>query len=256
MAILNELFNVKDKLAIVTGGSSGIGLTIAKTLCETGAKVGIINRNQEIGEKVAQDLRDKGGEVFQYTCDVSEKESVEKMVGDVEAKIGEIDILVNSAGINIRKPALEFTKEETLQIMNINLAGTFWCCQIVGGKMVNRRRGCIVNISSLLAFIGLENRAPYCASKGGVTQLTKVLAIEWGPFGVRVNAIGPGFFRTPMTPTKSEDESFIERMESIIPLGRWGHTDELRGLLLLLCTDAGSYITGQTICVDGGYGIK
>ncbi len=253
--IFEKIFDLKDKVAIITGGSSGIGLAIAQTLGYAGVKIAVVNRTETAGKKAAFGLNEEGIEAKAFPCDVSRKEDVETMVEAVEETLGPVDILVNSAGINIRKKALEFESAEWNQILDINLKGTFLTCQTVGRRMVERRSGHIVNISSVAAFIGLTDRAPYCASKGGVSQLTKVLAIEWATSGVTVNAIGPGYVRTPLITELLKDSAFQKRIDTQVPMKRIAETEDLQGILLVLCSKAGAYITGQTIYVDGGWSI-
>ena len=248
-----EMFDLKGKVAIVTGGNSGIGLSMAETLCKAGVKVAIVNRRAEEGQKAADDMRGQGGEAQAFQADVSKKDEVEAIVKAVEEKMGPVDILVNSAGINIRKKAVDYDISEWKQILDINLMGTFIVCQAVGKRMIDRRRGRIVNISSIASTIGLTDRAPYCASKGGVNQLTKCLSIEWAPSGVTVNAIGPGYIKTPLIAGLMKDPAFQEMVNKSTPMQRIGEPEDLNGILLVLCSKAGDYITGQTIYIDGGW---
>lgn len=250
-----KIFDLENKVGIVTGGSSGIGFAIARTLGYAGVKIAVVNRLEASGSEAASNLSEEGIEAKAFPCDVSRKDDVEAMVEAVEKTLGPVDILVNSAGINIRKKALEFDPAEWDQILDINLKGTFLICQTVGGRMVERRCGHIVNISSIAAFIGLSDRAPYCASKGGVSQLTKVLAIEWATYGVTVNAIGPGYVRTPLIAGLMEDNNFQKTVRKQVPMQRIAEAEDLQGIILVLCSKAGSYITGQTIYVDGGWSI-
>jgi NAD(P)-dependent dehydrogenase (short-subunit alcohol dehydrogenase family) len=253
--IFEKIFDLKDKVGIITGGSSGIGLGIAQTLGYAGVKIAVVNRTETTGREAAVGLNEEGIEAKAFPCDVSKKEDVEAMVESVEETLGPVDILVNSAGINIRKKALEFDPAEWNQILDTNLKGTFLTCQAVGRRMVKRRSGHIVNISSVASLIGLTDRAPYCASKGGVSQLTKVLAIEWATSGVTVNAMGPGYVRTPLITGLMEDTGFQKMISTQVPMKRIAETEDLQGIILVLCSKAGAYITGQTIYVDGGWSI-
>jgi len=251
--MFEEMFDLKGKVAIVTGGSSGIGFSMAQTLSRAGVNVAIVNRRPEEGQRAAEKIREQGGEAETFPADVSKKDEVEAMVRAVEDEMGPVNILVNSAGINIRKKAVEYDISEWQQIIDINLTGTFLTCQAVGRRMIERRRGRIVNISSIASIIGMTDRAPYCASKGGINQLTRVLAIEWAPYGVTVNGIGPGFIRTPLIAELMKDPTFQEMIRSSTPLQRIGETEDLHGILLVLCSKAGYFITGQTIYIDGGW---
>jgi 2-deoxy-D-gluconate 3-dehydrogenase len=252
----NLEFDLTGRIALVTGGSSGIGHEIAKTLARKGARVVISNRRKEEGEKAARVIAEMRGEAIAIPADVSQKKSVEEMVQKALKQFGRIDILVNSAGINIRKPALDFEESDWDQVIDINLKGTFLTCQAVGRIMVEQKRGKIINISSSVEKIGMEMRIAYCASKGGISQLTKSLAIEWAPYGVNVNAVGPGFTRTALLAKLIEqDPTFIPMVQKRVPLGRLGLPEEVASVVLLLASDAGDYITGQTYFVDGGWTI-
>jgi 2-deoxy-D-gluconate 3-dehydrogenase len=190
-----------------------------------------------------------------FTADISKENEMEKIAAEIEARMGPVDILVNNAGINIRKKAMDFELSEWEQILDVNLTGTFITSRAVAKGMIARRSGRIVNISSVASAIGLVDRAPYCASKGGVSQLTKVLAIEWAPYGITVNAIGPGYMNTPLIANLMDQPDFKALVRSQVPLGRVGETEDLHGIILVLCSKAGAYITGQTIYIDGGWSI-
>ena len=253
--ILQEMFGLGNKVAVITGGNSGIGLSMARILGNAGARLAIVNRTRKTGDVAVSSLSEEGLVARAFSADVSIKEAVDDMVYDVEKEMGNIDILVNSAGVNIRKKAIEYNEEDWDQMLNINLKGTFLTCQAVGRRMTERGSGRIVNISSIASFVGLTDRAPYCASKGGVTQLTKALAVEWATYGVTVNAIGPGFVRTPLITGLLKDPGFQEKVATLVPMQRIAEPEDLQGILLVLCSKAGSYITGQTIYVDGGWSI-
>lgn len=252
----NELFSLNNRTAIVTGGSQGIGFQIAEALGGAGAKIVIVNRREAEGKIAAKKMKERAIECFAIAADISKREEVERMVIKSLEYFANIDILVNCAGINIRKPILQFEEKEWDEIIDINLKGTFLCCQEVGKIMIQRKKGKIINISSIGALIGLEFRAPYCASKGGVTQLTKVLALEWAPYNVHVNAIAPGVVITPLNKEflKEGSEQYEKHMRQI-PLGRFAGPDDLSGVVILLASSASDYITGQTIFVDGGWTI-
>jgi NAD(P)-dependent dehydrogenase (short-subunit alcohol dehydrogenase family) len=250
--MIQEMFDIKGQVALITGGNSGIGLSITETLIKAGARIAIMNRNASSGKAIVDQLSSQGGEAISLPGDITNPEEVKVAVEATITHYGNIDILVNSAGINIRKKAVDFELSEWKKILDINLTGTFLVCQEVGRHMINRRKGRIINISSVAAAIPLPDRAPYCASKAGVTQLTKALALEWAPYGININAVGPGFINTPLIAELMKDPSFQKKIEDTVPLKRVGETADLQGIVLTLCSKAGEYITGQTIYIDGG----
>jgi gluconate 5-dehydrogenase len=254
--VWDDLFDLRGKRAIVTGGSSGIGFAIAHALIRAGATVAIVNRDTEAGRRAAAELSLSGGAASSFPADVSREDQVQAVVEAIEEAHGPTDILVNSHGINVRKPALELKLWEWQQIMAINLTGAFLMCQEVGRRMVRRRSGSIVNVSSVVSLVGRKGLSAYSATKGGLSQLTRTLALEWAPYNVRVNAIGPGFIRTPLTRPLFENPGFLEEVERLVPLKRVGLPEDLVGVVMILCSRAGSYITGQTIYIDGGWSIS
>jgi 2-deoxy-D-gluconate 3-dehydrogenase len=253
--MLEELFGLANKVAVVTGAGSGIGLSLSRALVRAGVRVAVVDRDKVAGQKAAEELRGNTKSAKAFYADIAKENEVAQMVTAVEKEMGPIDILINNAGINIRKKAMEYDLSEWERILNINLTGAFITSRAVGKGMIARRSGRIVNISSIASTIGLVDRAPYCASKGGLSQLTKVLAIEWAPYGITVNAIGPGYMNTPLIANLIEQPDFKAQVKSQVPLGRIGETEDLHGILLVLCSKAGAYITGQTILIDGGWSI-
>lgn len=253
--MIEQLLGLANKVAIVTGGGSGIGLSLSRVLVQAGVKVAIVDKDKAASQTAAEELRGNTESAKAFYADISKESEVEQMVAAVEKEMGPIDILVNNAGINIRKKAMDFNLSEWEQIIKINLTGTFITSRAVAKGMIARRSGRIVNISSIASAIGLVDRAPYCASKGGVSQLTKVLAIEWAPYGITVNAIGPGYMNTPLIANLVEQPDFKSQVRSQVPIGRIGETKDLHGIFLVLCSKAGAYITGQTIYIDGGWSI-
>jgi 2-deoxy-D-gluconate 3-dehydrogenase len=252
----NGLFCLEGCVAIVTGGSQGLGFQMAKTLAGAGAKTVIVNRTKTEGKTAEKKIRNSEAECLAISADVSNEADVKRVISKALEYYQSVDILVNCAGINIRKPALQFKEKEWDKIIDINLKGTFLCCQAAGRIMVEQKRGKIINISSTGALTALELRGPYCAAKGGVTQLTKVLALEWAPYNVNVNAIAPGAMITPLTSELlKEGSEQREKHLRKIPLGRFGQPADLSGIVLFLASSASDYITGQTIFVDGGYTI-
>ena len=245
------------RVAIITGGGRGIGKAGALEFVREGATVVIsdIAEHDEVKETLSQ-IEGMGGKGIFVQTDVGDENQVISLVDHTVETYGKVDILVNCAGINRLKNALDFTEKEVVDIIHTNLMGVFWCCQAVGRKMVERRRGKVITISSMLSEIAWFQRAPYAASKGGVRQLIRVLSIEWGPYGITVNAIAPGSIKTPMFEKACErDPEFLKKITDLIPMGKPGLPEDHRGALLLLCSKAGDYITGQTLMVDGGLSV-
>jgi len=242
--------DLKGKVALVTGGSKGIGYGMARALAQAGVNVAVTSRNLAEGAKAAGELAAFGISAEAYRADVTEKAEVEKMVASVVDKFGRIDILVNNAGMNIRKPLLELAEEEWDQVIDTNLKGIFLVGQAVGRVMVRQKKGKIINIASVAGVKGRPLLGPYCASKGGVIQLTKVMALEWVDQNIQVNAIAPTYFETPMTAgfIKEKKAEILRR----IPMGRLGTDQDLAGVVIFLASEASGFITGQTVFVDGG----
>lgn len=254
---LEDLFSLKGKVAIVTGGSRGIGFEMARALSEAGANIIIVNRKETGGNIAVEKLREKGADCLAIAADVSNQEDVVRVARQALECYRKIDILINCAGITLRKPTLEIQENEWDQIIDINLKGTFLCCQEVGKIMIKAKKGKIINVSSVAAFTAIESRIPYGASKAGVSQLTKGFALEWAPFNVNVNAIAPGPIITAFTAKLlSPGTSFYEKYIKKIPQGRFGSPNDLDGIVTFLASSASDYITGQTIFVDGGWTIS
>lgn len=248
-----SLFDLDGKVAIVTGGNRGIGLGITRALAEAGATVVIANRDARGGEITADALQQEGLKVDAIPADVSSVSSIRRMVASVVEKYKRIDILVNNAGVSIEKPAEEVTEEDWDGLMEINLKGVFFCSQAAGKEMLKQKRGNIINISSVCSILVGENRSVYCGAKGGMTMLTRNLAIEWAEYGIRVNALAPGFTITDLNREYLEahpDE--LHRMLNNIPLARAADVMDYAGAVVFLASDASDYVTGQTLFVDGG----
>lgn len=248
-----DLFRLDGQTAIVTGGAQGIGKTAATFLADFGANIVIADRNPDTANATAAEFRAMGVKSTAYKVDVTSKKDLESTVAAVVKEYGRIDILINSAGINVREKALDVSEENWNRILNVNLTGTFLACQAVGRVMVNQKYGRIINISSHMAKIAWHLRAAYCASKGGVAQLTKELALEWAEFGVTVNSIAPSFFLTPMNEPLFADPEMSAFISTNTPVGRPGHPVELGTSLLFLTSPGSSFVTGHLLLVDGGY---
>lgn len=248
-------FSLEGKVAVVTGSSRGIGRAVAVGLAEFGADVVVTSTpaGLEVGKAVAEEIERLGRRSLACPLEVCDRASIDRMVDTVISAYGKIDILVNNAGLNIPKPSLEVSEADWDAVLDTNLKGLFFCCQAVGRQMVERRSGKIVNMSSQAGVVGIERRAAYCASKGAVIQLTKVLAIEWAPYNVNVNAVGPTFVETDLTRPMLQDEEFAAEVLRRIPLKRVGQPVDVVGAVVYLASPAADLVTGHTLLVDGGW---
>jgi NAD(P)-dependent dehydrogenase (short-subunit alcohol dehydrogenase family) len=247
------IFDLTDNVAIVTGGAQGLGLTMARYLAAFGAHVVIADLNEVGAKETAEEIAAAGVKTLGVGMDVTSLDDISRMVKIVKEELGRIDILVNSAGINIREMALDVTEEHWDKILDVNLKGLFFTSQAVARVMKERNYGKVVNISSHMAKIALPLRAAYCSSKGGVAQLTKELAIEWAPYNITVNTIAPSFFVTPMNEPLFADEKMSRFISENTPVGRPGDPEELGGAVIFLSSPASSFVTGHMLLVDGGF---
>lgn len=249
-------FNLQGKTALVTGAGRGIGQAIAIGLAEAGANVALVSRTQSSLEETASLIRETtNAEAYVIPADVTDRASVEGAIEEVIAKAGTLDILVNNAGMNIRTPALEVTDEEWDTIVQTNLKSAFLTSQIAGRVMKTQGGGRIINISSVGGHTALRTGVVYGATKAAMIHMTKVLALEWGKYGIQVNSVGPWYIRTPLTEKLLSDKDYLEEIEGRTPLGRIGQLQEVVGPVVFLSSDASSYMTGQTLLVDGGFSI-
>ncbi len=248
-------FDLTDRVAMVTGASRGLGQHFARVLARAGANLIITSRTAASLEPLAAELRAMGRQVACVDLDVREHSSIQRAVADALRKFSRIDILVNNAGCNIRKPATEVTWSDWNEIVDTNLRGAFFVAQAAAWQMIPRRYGRIVNIGSVTCVAGYAGLAPYGASRGGIKQMTMSLAHDWGSHGVTVNCLAPGWFKTAQNRALYDDPGWVEYLCERIPLGRPGEPGDLDGALLLLASDAGRYITGQTLLVDGGISV-
>jgi NAD(P)-dependent dehydrogenase (short-subunit alcohol dehydrogenase family) len=246
-------FDLTGKVAVVTGGAQGLGEGFAQALSEVGARVAIAARNDERNEAMAERLNGQGGEAIAVHLDVTDPGSVEAMVAQVHRRLGPIDILVNNAGQCYHRPALDVPLAEFKDVLEVNLFGVWNCAQAIGRGMVERRSGVIVNIGSISAMIvnRPQMQPAYNASKAAVHQLTKSLAAEWAPYGVRVNAMAPGYIKTAMAPV--DEPRFRRHWIEDTPMQRYAYPEELGPTLVYLASDASRFMTGSVLVIDGGY---
>ncbi len=245
--------DVKGKVAIVTGSSKGIGFGMARGLAHYGADLVILSRHLEEAETAAENIRQLDRKAIAVQCDVTKKTDVERMVETAVQEFGKIDILINNAGMNIRKPLVEYEEEEYDKVIATNLKGIFLAGQAVARVMMKQRSGKIINISSIFGGVAMPNQAAYASSKGGINQLTRVMAMELAPYNINVNAIAPAYIRTPMTQGWLSDEERLKEILTNTPMGRIGELSDLVGPAVFLSSEASSYITGHILYVDGGW---
>ncbi len=250
------MFELKEKVALVTGARRGMGRTHAITLAGQGAKVAVTDIDLVECQKVVDEIKSRGGEAAAFKLDVSEKSEVDNVFDEVIKQFGRLDILVNNAGIFSPKPALEMTEEEWERTIRINLKGQFLCAQRAAKEMAKNKWGRIINISSIASGsvgVGFMGAAHYSASKGGIIGMTETLAIEFAPLGINVNAIGPGAIDTPMVQASAMPKEVMDAMLAGIPLKRIGKPEEISAAVVFLASEEASYVTGATLYVDGGW---
>lgn len=250
-----EIFDLSGRVAMVTGATRGLGESAAMALAKAGADVAVCGRNQDDLDRVSRAIGDLGRQCQGFSLDVLNKAKVQATVAEIMERFGRIDILVNNAGVNNRQPVLEFPEEAWDLIIDTNLKGYFLVAQAVAPQMISRGYGKLINMSSILGTVGLPGQVAYASSKGGVDQMTKVMALEWAKLGVRVNAIGPTYFETDLVKPLRNDPERFNFINERTPMGRWGYPHELEGLVIFLASQASDFITGQTIYIDGGWTI-
>ena len=246
-------FDLTGKVAMVTGSTRGLGEVAAKALAKAGADIAICGRNKDDLKRVSTAVAQMGNAAKGFHLDVTSAENVRAGVDRILEHFGKIDILVNNAGVNHRVPVLEYDEDAWDMVINTNLKGYFLVAKAVVPGMIEHGYGKVINMSSILGTVALPNQLAYAASKGGVDQMTKVMAVEWAKQGVRVNAIGPTYFETDLVTQIRNDPERFNFINERTPMGRWGYLDELEGIVIFLAAPASDFITGQTIYIDGGW---
>jgi len=245
-------FSLEGKVAIVTGGGTGIGRGIALEFAKAGADVVVGSRKLANLEKVAEEVRALGRRSLAVPVDTTKKTEIDSLVQRVMDEFGSIDILVNNAGTTAIAPLLEHSEQDWDRVLDTNLKGYYLCSRVVGRRMVEQKRGNIINIASIRGIAAAPGRVSYSVSKAGVVMLTRVLALELAHYNIRANAIAPGWIKTELSKLMWSDPETYKQITALIPMGRWGEVDEIAKVALFLASDASSYITGHTIVVDGG----
>jgi NAD(P)-dependent dehydrogenase (short-subunit alcohol dehydrogenase family) len=250
--VSDQLFDLTGRVAIVTGTSRGLGQTFARALARAGADLVLTSRHANTLADFEKEIQKLGRRTLSLALDVRDYDSIQRMASGAEKEFGRIDVLVNNAGCNVRKPALDVTWDDWNLILDTNLRGSFFVAQAVARGMVERRYGRIINIGSVTSVAGYAGLAPYGASRGGIRQLTMSLADDWGPYGITVNCLAPGWFRTDQNKTLYESREWVEYLSDRIPVKRPGKPEDLESAVVFLAAESSRYVTGQTLLVDGG----
>jgi len=247
-----KLFDLSGKTALITGSSQGIGFSLAGGLAAAGAKVILNSRSEQKLERAVTKIRDDGGDAAYVVFDVTDAEAVTWAIDDLEEKGNQIDILVNNAGMQFRSPLEEFPHDKWSLLLQTNLDSVFNVSKPTARHMIARKRGKIINVCSVQSELGRPGIAPYAASKGAVKMLTKGMCTDWGQYGIQINGLGPGYFKTELTDALVKDAEFTKWLENRTPASRWGDVEELTGATIFLASEASSFVNGHILYVDGG----
>jgi gluconate 5-dehydrogenase len=250
---MKDLFDLSGKVAIVTGTSRGLGQYFATALARAGADLVITSRKLSALTEFKKEIESLGRKALPVQLDVLSQSDIENMVRLAVKEYGKIDILVNNAGMNIRKPTTEVTQQDWDTVLDTNLKGSFFCTQAVAKEMIKRKYGRIINIGSCTCVFGMEGIAAYSASRGAILSMTRTLAAEWGKYGITVNVLAPGWFKTAQNAVLYQNKDWVNYITSRIPLNRVGQPHDLDGAVVFLASDASEYITGQMLLIDGGF---
>jgi NAD(P)-dependent dehydrogenase (short-subunit alcohol dehydrogenase family) len=246
-------FSLAGQTALVTGAGRGIGASLAHAFAGAGAQVAVAARTRDEIDRVSAEITEAGGEALSIEMDLRQVDSIQSVIDATITHFGKLDVLVNNAGLGSNHDAIDLRPSEWDELMAVNLRGLFFACQAAGRRMIERGSGRIINISSQAGQVGIVRHAAYCASKGGVEQLTRVLALEWGPHGLTVNAVAPTFIRTPGTAERLDDPDFLADVLRRIPAGRVGSPMDVAGSVVFLASSAAALVNGAVLTVDGGW---
>ncbi len=250
---MSDLIGLTGKICVITGAGKGIGYECARSFALQGAKLALISRTESDLVKLGQDLNLPESDIFWMAGDVSDQDTVKKFIDAVVTKYGEIDVLINNAGIRFRKEFLDISYDEWQNVMNVNVGSTFMFCQEVGRHMIKQKNGKIINMASVVGTLGLSELAAYGASKGAVISLTKSLAIEWAKHNINVNVLAPGFCETSYTENFKKKSELYQFTLDRTPMGKWGESADVANTCIFLASDMSKYITGEVLSVDGGW---
>ncbi|MFY9175426.1 MAG: glucose 1-dehydrogenase [Peptococcia bacterium] len=256
MLDIKKMFDLTGKVAIVTGATKGLGRGMAEALAQSGANIVVVSRTPKDCENVAKELAELGVQTLAQPCDVTKKESIEELVAKTVEKFGKIDILVNNAGTAVTKPALELTEDDWDWVVNTNMKSIFLLSQAVGKHMAEQKSGKVINIASMFGLVGDKNVLPYLASKGGVVQMTRGLALEWTKYNIQVNAVAPGYVITAINEKEFQEEKVYNYITGKTPMRRIGKVEEVAGIVVYLASEASNFTTGAVYTVDGGWTVQ